>query len=375
METASFSLKDQLFHTAKVEKLASEITHVYAGFKGKAFVKEVVQAFPQLALKERIYHITSCLYKYLPFTYLESVTILVQALPAPCNPHVTDNDFGDFIYAPYAHFIAVYGCKEMYLQTSLVALEHITMRFSAEDAIRYFINAFPEPTLKQMHEWAHHNHYHVRRLASEGLRPKLPWCQKIQLPVVAALPILHVLHTDATRFVTRSVANHLNDMSKTHPAIVIATLQEWKSKAIQSDAELSFISKHALRTLIKEGNAAALQLIGIGSNPAIKLLTFELNQELTFNDYLRFKFEILALEDCDLMLDYVLYFKSKNAALTRKKVFKIKQLSLKKGKTVWVQKAQQLKEKMSTRILYPGLQGFELQINGAAVWKGSFSIG
>jgi hypothetical protein len=75
------------------------------------------------------------------------------------------------------------------------------------------------------------------------------------------------------------------------------------------------------------------------------------------------------------MLNYVLYFKSKNGQLSRKKVFKIKQLSLQKGETTLVQKAQQLKEKMSTRILYPGVQVFELQINGAAVWKGSFSIG
>jgi 3-methyladenine DNA glycosylase AlkC len=375
METEKFSLKDHLFHEAKVAKLASEITHVYAGFKGKAFVKEVIQAFPQLELKERIYHITICLNKYLPFAYNEAVGILVRALPQPCNPDLTDNDFGDFIYAPYAHFIAVYGCKEMYLQTSLAAIEQITMRFSAEDAIRYFINAFPEPTLAQMQLWATHKHYHVRRLASEGLRPKLPWCQKIHLPIASALPVLNLLHADNTRFVTRSVANHLNDISKTHPSMVIATLQDWKSQAVQTDAELSFIIKHALRTLIKEGNPEALQLVGIGSDPAIKMLAFELTQELKFNDYLSFKFELLALDDCRLMLDYVLYFKSKNGQLSRKKVFKIKQLSLKKGETTLVQKAQQLKEKMSTRILYPGVQVFELQINGAAVWKGSFSIG
>lgn len=374
MEMEKFSLKDHLFNAAKVHKIAVEIAQVYPAWAQHKFVDEVLSAFPKLELKERIYHLTDCLYLNLPADYNKAVAVLVQALPAPCNPLLGDNDFGDFIYAPYAHYVAMYGCEKKHLQTSFEALAQITMRFSAEDAIRYFINAFPEHTLAQMQVWAKHKHYHVRRLASEGLRPKLPWCQKIRLPVTAALPVLNLLHADSTRFVTRSVANHLNDISKTHPDLVIAALHDWKSKALQTDAELSFIIKHALRSLIKEGNAEALQLLGIGSKPPVKILSFGLNQNVKFDDYLSFRFELLAQDNCMLLIDYVLYFKGKNGESTRKKVFKLKQFSMHKGQKIEIQKSQQLKQKMSTRTLYPGAQGFELQINGEVVWSATFIL-
>ncbi|MCG9880132.1 MAG: DNA alkylation repair protein [Bacteroidia bacterium] len=369
-----FSLKDHLFNKFKVEKIATEIGNVYPEFARQKFVKEVLQAFPNLELKERIYHITDSLQKHLPSNFEEAVSLLVQALPAPCNPALNDNDFGDFIYASFAHFVAMHGCSNQYLAISFKALEQITMRFSAEDAIRYFINQFPEQSLAQMQKWTKHKHYHVRRLASEGLRPKLPWCQKIYVPIEASLPVLHLLHSDSTRFVTRSVANHLNDISKTDPSLVIAVLHDWKSKAIQKESELQFIIKHALRTLIKNGHPEALQLLGVGSKPPIKLLSFGLNQRLKFDDYLGFKFEILAEEDCNLMIDYVLYFKGKNGESSRKKVFKLKQLSMSKGQKLEIQKSQQLKQNMSTRTLYPGAQGFELQINGEVVVKDTFFI-
>jgi 3-methyladenine DNA glycosylase AlkC len=369
-----FSLKDHLFNAAKVHKIAVEIAQVYPALAQHKFEEEVLQAFPNLELKERIYHITSCLKKYLPPNFEQAITILVQALPAPCNPLLSDNDFGDFIYAPYTHYVAMYGCEIKHLPLSFWALEEISTRFSAEDAIRYFINAFPAETLAQMQLWATHSHYHVRRLASEGLRPKLPWCQKIHLPVEAALPILHKLHADTTRFVTRSVANHLNDISKTHPSLVITALQQWKSTAQQSEAELHFIIKHALRTLIKNGDAAALSLLNFGSNTNIAIQNFRLNQSLQMGQSLQFSFDILAKDSGKLMIDYLIYFRSKNGEINRKKVFKLKQVSVQKGEQLSIQKSQLLLEKMSTRTLYPGEQGFALQINGQLVQQEKFVL-
>ena len=157
-----------------------------------------------------------CLKKYLPADYAEAVNILLKALPEPLNENRTDDDFGDFIYAPYSDFVAHYGCIEANLAFSLAALKEMTKRFSAEDAIRYFINAFPKETLKTLYAWTSDSNYHVRRLCSEGTRPKLPWSQKINIPPEDALPILHALFADKTRYVTRSVANHLNDIAKIH---------------------------------------------------------------------------------------------------------------------------------------------------------------
>ena len=157
--------------------------------------------------------------------------------------------FGDFIYASYSEFVAKNGCVEERLQMSLDALYEITQRFSAEDAIRYFINARPQETLKQLLLWTSASHYHVRRLCSEGTRPKLPWSQKVNIPLTAPLEILSNLFYDTTRFVTRSVANHLNDISKSDAGLVIATLTKWRQSGNQRPQEMDYIVRHALRTL------------------------------------------------------------------------------------------------------------------------------
>jgi hypothetical protein len=176
-----FSLKDHLFNASKLELLAIPIQNVYAEFQTKEFKNEVLNAFPKLELKERIVHIRECLKKYLPKDFKEAVNILLKALPESLNENLTDDDFGDFIYAPYHDFVAHYGCSAEYLYFSLDALKEMTKRFSAEDAIRYFINKFPDETLKTLTEWSKDNNYHVRRLCSEGTRPKLPWSQKINI--------------------------------------------------------------------------------------------------------------------------------------------------------------------------------------------------
>ena len=374
MQTEKFSLKDHLFSPKKVEKIAKEIALVHPDFLVAQFVAKVLAAFPNLELKERINHIAVCLRMYLPENYEEAVNVLVNSLPAPCNPLLSDQDFGDFIYAPYGHYVAKYGCHAVYLEKSLQVLEQITMRFSAEDAIRYFINSFPEQTMLKMLAWASHKHYHVRRLASEGSRPKLPWCIKINVPIHAALPILNILHADTSRFVTRSVANHLNDISKKHPRLVIDTLISWKKDQRQNQLELNFIIKHALRTLLKNGDAAALSLVGFDLNRPVQISEFKLTKELEMDSYLNISFELHAIENAKLMIDYVLYFRAKNDTLNRKKVFKLKEVSVKKGEKIVLHKSQQLKEKMSTRILYPGEQGFALQVNGQILYEQKFIL-
>ena len=133
--------------------------------------------FPTLELIQRIAHISSCLYEYLPDAYPAALDIILNSLPPALDPTKTDDDFGDFIFAPLSLFVATYGCTQNHLERSLQALKEITKRFSAEDAIRYFINAFPDETGSFLLGCAQDENYHVRRLASEGTRPKLPWSQ------------------------------------------------------------------------------------------------------------------------------------------------------------------------------------------------------
>lgn len=164
---------------------------------------------------------------------------MLDALPPILDPTKNDDDFGDFILAPLSDFVAQHGATEEHLDSSLAALGEITKRFSAEFAIRIFINAFPERSLEFLNECAGDANYHVRRLASEGTRPTLPWSGKISIDYHEPLPILDKLYRDPTRFVTRSVANHLNDIAKVDPDLVISMLKRWKKAGDQDPKEMT----------------------------------------------------------------------------------------------------------------------------------------
>ena len=178
---ARFSLKDQLFHRARVALLAEQLGRVEPAFEQQLFVEKVVARFPQLELKARIDWISQCLRQYLPGDYRQATELILKALPPPCDPDLGDDDFGDFIYAPYGHFVASYGCRVQDLDFSLEALRQITQRFSAEYAIRPFLQSYRMVTLATLNQWTQDKHYHVRRLCSEGTRPRLPWAPAVKL--------------------------------------------------------------------------------------------------------------------------------------------------------------------------------------------------
>jgi 3-methyladenine DNA glycosylase AlkC len=374
MKKEKFSLKDHLFNQAKIEKVASEIKSIYSGFDDTGFVTTVIREFSTLELKARIHHITECLNQFLPNSYERAVEILIQSMPAECNPSLTDNDFGDFIYAPYSHFVALYGCHKNQLSFSLRAIEKMTTRFSAEYSIRYFINAFPDQTYEKLLEWTQHHHYHVRRLSTEGSRPKLPWSQKIMYTHNKTIPILNNLHSDSTRFVTRSVANHLNDISKIDPDLVITTISQWKKYALQHHQELDFMIRHSLRSLIKEGHANSLKLIGIVQNVDVKITSFSITKHVEMDTYLEFSFDLKANESTPIIVDFLVYFRNKNGERNRKKVFKLKNTTLMKGETFSISKRHLMRRYMSTKTLYPGEQDFALQINGKIMHTDSFLL-
>lgn len=360
-----FSLKDHLFNEEKVKKIAFEIAAVYPSFQAKEFIKETVRKFPQLELKERIVWIRECLHVYLPQEYRKAVKILLDALPAPLDPNKTDNDFGQFIYAPYLDFLAAYGLQKKDVKFSLKALKEMTKRFSAEDAIRYFINTYPEETLAELTLWSQDAHYHVRRLCSEGTRPKLPWSQKIILPPGTAIKILENLYTDSTRYVTRSVANHLNDISKTHPEIVLRILKKWNKSKKQKPEEMGYITKHALRTLLKGGNAEALALLGFTETKGFVVRELVVHtQKVKRGSALEFSFSVDASQAVKLLIDYTVFFRGKNGTLSNKKIHKLTQLKLSAGETKKITKKHPLRADMTTRTLYPGIHRVEVQING-----------
>ncbi|MFT7183861.1 MAG: 3-methyladenine DNA glycosylase AlkC [Oceanicoccus sp.] len=368
------SLKDKLFSPKRLKYLAGLIKDVYPEFELNKFITQVLAEFPKLELKARIEWIRICLKEFLPNDYESALKIILKSLPPESDPSKSDNDFGEFILTPFSDYIAAYGCSKKYLKISLEALEQTTKRFSAEDSIRYFFNAFPEETLKKMATWSKHENYHVRRLASEGSRPRLPWSQKIDLDNEEGLKkILDNLYYDKTRFVVRSVANHLNDISKTDPQLVIATLKRWQASKKQNEKEMAYLTSHALRTSIKAGNKEALALLGYQPNPKIEFKNFTIHtQFVTVGDALEFSFELEANADEKLMIDYLIHFQSKRGRLLPK-VFKIKKTSIKKGTHINVAKKHPLKI-MTTKKLYPGTHKIEIQINGQIHKGGEFEL-
>lgn len=362
--TEKFSLKDELFNPEKVNKIAFELKAVHNPFDVEDFVVDVLIEFPNLELKERIYHIREMLRKHLPNDYRIATKILLNALPLILDTNKYDNDFGDFIYAPYSDFIAVYGCDEKHLEFSLQALREMTKRFSVEFAIRDFINAYPDDTLQMLEQCVLSENYHERRLVSEGLRPKLPWAKKLTLDYRKSVKYLDDLFYDNTRYVTRSVANHLNDIAKIDGALVVETLKRWKKSAKQNPKEMEYIETHALRTLVKKGDEDALALLGYMKDPSIVVNDFVLySYDVSVGEALIFEFEIEAKEDTKLMVDYIIHFKTKLGTLSPK-VHKIKKIFLKKGEKIILKKKHPFKAEMTTRTLHKGEHKLELQING-----------
>lgn len=367
-------LKDLLFNKTKVEQIAGEIDRAHPSFKTDEFVRDVVAKFPELELKARISWIAECLRKYLPSDYKRAVGILVKALPEPNSPELSDDDFGDFIYAPYAEFVAKNGCTKEHLQFSLNALYEITQRFSVEDAIRYFLNAFPNETLEELLKWSKDSHYHIRRLSSEGTRAKLPWSQKISISITAPLPILDNLFSDKTRFVTRSVANHINDISKIDPDLAVKTLSRWKKSVKQTPKEMDYIIRHALRSLIKSGHPNALKLLGVSHEADVRVSNFKVPTKVTMNTAFEFSFTVQASEDAHIVADYILYFQNKLGKLNGRKVFKLKKFSLAEGESITLTKRHMLREHMTTRKLFRGQHEIEIQINGKSFGRKAFMI-
>ncbi len=370
----SFSLKDDLFNAETVGRLASWLKSAHPKLDEAEFVSEVLAEFPNLELKQRIAHIAATMARHLPNDYRAAVDVILEALPERLDPSKSDDDFGEFIIAPLSHFIAEHGATEQHLETSLAALRETTQRFSAEDAIRTFINAFPERTIEFLLECASDENYHVRRLASEGTRPKLPWSGKLDIAYTDPLPILDALYADPTRYVTRSVANHLNDIAKIDPAFVIDTLTRWKNNGAQDAKEMDFIIEHGCRTLVKQGNADALSLMGYGAKPNVVIADLETSTPtVEVGTAFEFAFTLKANSAQKLMVDYVMAFAGADGGPGGQKVFKLKRLDLDRGESISIKKRHPMKL-MTTRRLYEGEHTITLQLNGHEVNQLAFNL-
>lgn len=356
----NFALKD-MFNRETVGELAAAVSRVYPEFPVEGFINGIFDdSWQDLTLKQRMRQISLNLGETLPKDFHAALEILKKALPI-----LEGQGFEKMVFPD---FVEVYGLDDW--QTSIPALEYFTQHMSAEFAIRPFIDRYPEETLSQMLTWTDHAHPGVRRLASEGCRPRLPWGLRLQDLVQdpnPILPILDKLKDDPREEIRRSVANNLNDISKDHPDLVVDLLKKWQN---HDDIERSRLIKHALRTLLKAGHSGALSLLGFSSEPEIIVENIKLNpDEITLGENVVFSFEILSTGSKEqyLMVDYLVHFMKANGTQAPK-VFKLSQKNIQPGERIKITRKHGIKP-ITTRKYYPGIQTFQPQVNGKTFGK------
>jgi len=186
--------------------------------------------------------------------------------------------------------------------------------------------------------------------------------------------LLDRLHADPTRYVTRSVANHLNDIAKSHPQKVIERLKDWQSQQQQQSQELQWMTRHALRTLIKQGDAAAMRVLGFNPAPKIQAGGIELeHRAVRLGDSLVFKIQLSASRNESIVIDYAIDFLKASGSHSRK-VFKLSEVQLSKGDSITVSKKHKLRADATTFRLYPGEQHLTIQVNGIPIATTTFQI-
>ncbi len=316
-----------------------------------------------LELKDRVLVLAEELRARLPQDYETAVDILVCSL----GPELTE-DQGMFTESwflmPVARFVEEYGLEHP--AVSLAAIEEITCRHTGEYAIRPYLSKWHDLTMAQVRRWARSDSHNVRRLATEGIRPRLPWAARYQPFVADPAPVIEILDllvADRSGYVRTSVANNLNDISRDHPELAVRTARRWLDN-FDSAATQSLVAK-GLRTLVKAGNPAALETIGTPFDPHITVPEVLLS---TSTPRVGDTMEILAMiantsnEPRDVIVDYQIHFRKADGTL-RPTVFRL-------GKTRIPAKTEiKLCKKHSfrinkTRAYHPGRQGISVQANG-----------
>ena len=356
-----FSLKDHLFNADTIAQLASEYAQI-DGFDATKFQTEVLSGFPKRELMQRLEWIADCAQAQLASDFPTMAKQLLKAMPPKLDPMKSDDDFGQFIHAVPGILAVRHGLKD-HRDIALDLIEEATQRFSMEFYIRPFLNRWPAETLKRLDAWASHPNYHVRRLVSEGTRPRLPWAANIDLHYEDAIPLLDQLHADPTRYVTRSVANHLNDIAKKDADAVLKLLQKWKSDKQQTPKELEWMTKHALRTLIKQGHEDAMKMLGYHPDAELAVELFTCTNSVKRGGRAEIELFLSAQKPTPVLIDYIIHFR-KAKGDTAPKVFKWKQANVSARQPLKLTKTHHFKADATTFTLHPGVHRIELQING-----------
>lgn len=370
METGSL-MKNHLGEDA-VRRISAVLLASGARFSEEAFHRDAMSVLHNLELKARVRHLISVMGRHLPSSFPETADILGKVRDH-WELQDDDDSFSVFAAWPLVDYVAEYGLNHP--QIALPLLRYLTPLFSAEFAIRPFIEVHQEETYAQLLIWCLDSNEHVRRLASEGSRPRLPWGKQLPKFIHDPSPVIHLLENlkdDPSDYVRKSVANNLNDISKDHPEAVIETCLKWQSEKVSGR---DWIIRHATRTLVKDGHPTVFPLLGFTRRPKLNIDGPTLSHtHLILGESLEISTKITSKskDKQHVVIDYAVHFMRANGN-TNAKVFKWKNLRLKPGQTAELKKSHPFKT-ITTRRHYPGTHQITVLVNGKPHAQAEFSL-
>lgn len=370
------ALKDQ-YGLDVARRLADRVRRVHPQFDARRFERDVARGFDALSLTERARRMAQVLETALPREVPTALDVLRRSWGPPLpGDEVLGLGLQPFDYLPDGYFVAAVGLAH---PAEALAFQHgLTQRCSAEFSIRAFLDRWPEPTFEALARWARDESPHVRRLVSEGTRPLLPWATRVAALTEAperALALLDVLKDDSSPMVRRSVANHLNDVAKAHPELVLRTCRRWLAKAAKPTAARRALVAHALRTLVKRGDADALALLGFGAPDALVVDAAQVHPQRV-REGTPVRVRATVRNDGAAPLSAVLavrvhYVKARGAPSP--KTFKVRALTLAAGEAYALDWRLQTR-RMTTRRHHAGRHAVEVVVSGRATPAGAFVL-
>jgi len=353
------------FDAALYRQIANEIGAAEPKFNRKKFLALTLDGLDERELMDRVRQTAVAAEAALPGRYRDKLAVLLQI--APRIKH-------GFVNVSFCHFVAQHGLDDF--EHSLDALKFLTAFGSSEFAVRPFIQRYPARALAILRTWANDKDEHVRRLASEGSRPRLPWGARLAAIVAnpeLTAPILEALKADPALYVRKSVANHLNDIAKDHPEWVLDSVASWD----HTNAGTAWIIRHALRTLVKKGHPRALTFFGVDSaaakHVAVRRFTVAPARiNLGGSVLLMAELSSTTNKELPLVIDYVVHY-AKAGGATSAKVFKWTEARLLPGQSLTLTKRQTIRD-FTTRKHHAGRHRVELQVNGQRIAETSFQL-
>jgi 3-methyladenine DNA glycosylase AlkC len=354
-------------------RIAEMIARVHPVFPTRAFVEQALRGYEDLELLPRARHIARALGDHLPAEYPEALSVVLRSLGPPVRSAMGQG-MAPFLYLPHTLWIAERGLG--HLDASVAAMHALTQRFSFEFGIRPFIERHPREMLAVLERWCADPNVHVRRLVSEGTRPRLPWASRLRVferdprPVIA---LLERLRDDTDEYVRRSVANHLNDLGRADPALLVEVCTRWAEDAPPARVRLI---RHALRTLVKRGDPHALTVLGFGERARVALRGVSVEPaRAPIGGRVQIAFELAsaARRVQPLLVDLRVTYADARGEPTRVKVFKLSTVELGAGEATSFAKTLSLAQ-LSTRTHYPGIHRVAAVVNGVAYEVGVFEV-